>query len=182
MNTCDVEAARSDGLPSSQGHNSPVNPISSERLIIERRKIRVSAPAGSVYQSFVRLGGARGWLYLDWAWELRRIVGRLSGGVGMRWGRRELEDLRVGDTLDLWRVDKVKPGRLIRLWGEMRIPGRAWLEFEACSLPYGQTLLLLTAFFEPKGVTGLLYWYALYPVHSLIFSGLIQKIAVESVN
>jgi len=75
----------------------------------------------------------------------------------------------------------VEPGRLIRLRAEMRVPGRAWLEFEVRSLPEGQTLLLQTAFFEPKGLSGLLYWYLLYPVHSMIFSGLIQRIARQAV-
>ena len=121
-------------------------------------------------------------MMLLWAWQLRGMVDRLCGGVGMRRGRRDPEELRVGDTLDFWRVEMVVPGRLIRLRAEMRVPGRAWLEFEARSVPGDQALLLQTAFFEPKGVPGLLYWYALYPVHSLIFSGLIRKIAVASAN
>ena len=75
----------------------------------------------------------------------------------------------------------VEPGRVIRLRAEMRVPGRAWLEFEARPEATGQTLLLQTAFFEPKGLVGLLYWYALYPVHSLIFSGLIRRIAEQAV-
>jgi hypothetical protein len=75
----------------------------------------------------------------------------------------------------------VEPGRLIRLRAEMRVPGRAWLEFEARPELKGQTLLLQTAFFEPKGLFGLLYWYALYPIHSLIFSGLIRRIAQDAV-
>ena len=182
MNTHGVETAWSDALTSSQGHKSPVTLISTEGLIIERRQMTVSASTESVYQSFARLGGARGWLYMDWAWQLRGMVDRLCGGVGMRRGRRDPEELRVGDTLDFWRVEMVVPGRLIRLRAEMRVPGRAWLEFEARSVPGDQALLLQTAFFEPKGVPGLLYWYALYPVHSLIFSGLIRKIAVESAN
>jgi len=83
----------------------------------------------------------------------------------------------VGETLDFWRVEMVEPGRLIRLRAEMKVPGRAWLEFEARPESDRQTQLLQTAFFEPKGLLGLLYWYALYPIHSLIFNGLIRKIA-----
>jgi uncharacterized protein YbjT (DUF2867 family) len=182
MNTHGVETAWSDALTSSQGDKTPVTLISIEGLIVERRQMTVSAAADTVYQSFARMGGARGWLYMDWAWQLRGMVDRLCGGVGMRRGRRDPEELRVGDTLDFWRVEMVEPGRLIRLRAEMRVPGRAWLEFEAHPVPEGQTMLLQTAFFEPKGLTGLLYWYALYPVHSLIFSGLIRKIAAESAN
>ena len=98
----------------------------------------------------------------------------------MRRGRRDPEDLRVGDSLDFWRVEMVQPERLIRLRAEMKIPGRAWLEFEARPESDGQTQLLQTAFFEPKGLLGLLYWYALYPIHSLIFSGLIRQIARQA--
>jgi uncharacterized protein YbjT (DUF2867 family) len=180
MDARDVETAWSDALTSSQGDKTPVTLISSEGMILERRQQRVAAPADAVYRCFARLGAKRGWLYMDWAWQLRGAMDRLFGGVGMRRGRRDPEDLRVGDTLDFWRVEMVQPGRLIRLRAEMRVPGRAWLEFEARSEPKGQTLLLQTAFFEPKGLLGLLYWYALYPVHSLIFSGLIRRIAKEA--
>jgi hypothetical protein len=117
---------------------------------------------------------------MDWAWQLRGMADRLVGGVGMRRGRRDPEDLRVGDPLDFWRVEMVEPGRAIRLRAEMRVPGRAWLEFKSLPQPDGQTLLTQTAFFEPKGLIGLLYWYALYPVHSLIFSGLIRRIARQT--
>ena len=182
MNSRDVETAWSDALTSSQGSQTPVALISREGLVIERRQLTVSAPAVEVYQCFARLGGARGWLYMDWAWQVRGMVDRLCGGVGMRRGRRDPGDLRVGDSLDFWRVERVEPGRMIRLRAEMRVPGRAWLEFEARPVAERQALLLQTAFFEPKGLFGLLYWYALYPVHSLIFSGLIRKVAVESEN
>ena len=175
-----VETAWSDALTSSQGDRTPVTLISREGLIIEQRQRAVPAPVEAVYRSFARLGGKRGWLYMDWAWQLRGMLDRLCGGVGMRRGRRDPEDLRVGDSLDFWRVEMVEPGRLIRLRAEMKVPGRAWLEFEARPENKGQTLLLQTAFFEPKGLLGLLYWYALYPIHSLIFSGLIQKIARQA--
>jgi hypothetical protein len=181
MSARGVETAWSDALTSSQGNKTLVALISSEGMILERRQRRVAAPTESVYRSFAGLGGARGWLYMDWAWQLRGAVDRLFGGVGMRRGRRDPEDLRAGDTLDFWRVEMVEPGRVIRLRAEMRVPGRAWLEFEARPEATGQTLLLQTAFFEPKGLVGLLYWYALYPVHSLIFSGLIRRIAEQAV-
>ncbi|MEI8340140.1 MAG: SDR family oxidoreductase [Verrucomicrobiota bacterium] len=171
-----VETVWSDALTSSQGNRTPMTLITREGMIIEQRQLRVAAPAGAVYRSFARLGGARGWLYMDWAWQLRGMMDRLCGGVGMRPGRRDPEELGVGDSLDFWRVEIVEPGRLIRLRAEMRVPGRAWLEFEARPGPDGQTLLLQTAIFEPKGLSGLLYWYALYPVHSLIFSGMIRRI------
>jgi hypothetical protein len=176
MDARDVETAWTDALTSSQGDKIPVTLISSEGMIIERRQRMVAASADAVYRSFSRLGGARGWLYMDWAWQIRGRVDRLCGGVGIRRGRRDPEALRVGDPLDFWRVETVEPGRLIRLRAEMLVPGRAWLEFKSLPQPDGQTLLTQTAFFEPKGLFGLLYWYALYPVHALIFSGLIRRI------
>jgi uncharacterized protein YbjT (DUF2867 family) len=177
MHTHDVETAWSDALTSSQGERTPVTLINREGMIIERRECRVPAPAGQVYRSFARLGGDRGWLYLDWTWQVRGAVDRFCGGVGMRRGRRDPEVLRAGDPLDFWRVERVEPGRLIRLRAEMKVPGRAWLEFEARPESEAATLLRQTAFFAPKGLSGLLYWYALYPVHGLIFSGLIREIA-----
>lgn len=177
LGTRRVETAWSDALTSSQGDKTPVALISSEGMIIERRQRTVSAAPEAVYRSFARLGGRTGWLYMDWAWQVRGMADRLFGGVGMRRSRRDPEDLRVGDTLDFWRVEKVEPGHSIRLRAEMKVPGRAWLEFEARPEEGGRTLLLQTAFFESKGLAGLLYWYVLYPVHSLIFSGLIRRVA-----
>jgi len=177
-----VETAWSDALTSSQGEKTPVALLTSEGMIIERRRRAVAADSKVVFRSFARLGGDRGWLYLDWTWQLRGMIDRLCGGVGMRRGRRDPENLRVGDALDFWRVEAVEPGQLVRLRAEMRVPGRAWLEFQATAHPDGTTLLTQTAFFEPKGLSGLLYWYLLYPVHRLIFSGLIRRIAADSIR
>jgi hypothetical protein len=171
-----LETTWSDALTSSQGSRTPVSLLTREGLILERRQRSVAAPPESVYRAFAGLGGERGWLYMDWAWQLRGIFDRLCGGVGMRRGRRDPDDLRVGDSLDFWRVEMVEPGHLIRLRAEMKVPGRAWLEFEARRESSGHSLLSQTAFFEPKGLLGLLYWYLLYPIHALIFSGLVQKI------
>jgi uncharacterized protein YbjT (DUF2867 family) len=182
MKTHGVETAWSDALTSSQGARVPLALINREGMIIEQRQKKVAAPSDAVYRSFARLGGQRGWLYMDWAWQLRGILDRLCGGVGMRRGRRDDEDLRIGDSLDFWRVEMVEPGRLIRLRAEMKVPGRAWLEFEARAESPGSTLLLQSAFFEPKGLLGLLYWYILYPIHGLIFSGLVRRVAEEAMR
>jgi len=180
VETQGMETMWSDALSSSQGSRTPTTLTTREGLIRERRQRMVSASTESVYRSFASLGGDRGWLYMDWAWQLRGMLDRLCGGVGMRRGRRDPRELRVGDSLDFWRVEMVDPGRLIRLRAEMKVPGRAWLEFEARPEPQKQTLLLQTAFFEPKGLFGLLYWYALYPIHRLIFSGLIRRIVEQA--
>jgi uncharacterized protein YbjT (DUF2867 family) len=180
VETHGMETMWSDALTSSQGSRVPLTLTTREGLIRERRQQMVSASTESVYRSFAGLGGERGWLYMDWAWQLRGMLDRLCGGVGMRRGRRDPQELRVGESLDFWRVEMVDPGRLIRLRAEMKVPGRAWLEFEARPEPQQKTLLLQTAFFEPKGLFGFLYWYALYPIHSLIFSGLIRRIVEQA--
>jgi hypothetical protein len=146
-------------------------------MIIERRQHFVRANPADVYRAFAGLGGERGWLYANWAWRLRGALDRLIGGVGLRRGRRHPETLRAGDALDFWRVEAVEPDRLLRLRSEMKVPGEAWLQFEARPRSEEETLLLQTAFFAPKGLSGFLYWYVLYPIHGLIFSGMIRNLA-----
>jgi uncharacterized protein YbjT (DUF2867 family) len=172
-----VETAWSDAVASSQGDGTPVQLSTHEGMILERRQCVVAAPAEAVFRSFSQLGGATGWLYFDWAWQLRGAMDRLLGGVGLRRGRRDANEVRVGDAVDFWRVEAVEPGRLLRLRAEMRVPGRAWLEFRAEPRDSGQTVLSQTAFFASRGLAGFLYWHLLYPIHALIFSGLIRALA-----
>jgi hypothetical protein len=117
---------------------------------------------------------------MNWAWEIRGFMDRMIGGVGLRRGRRDPDRLRAGDALDFWRVEVVEHERLLRLRAEMKVPGKAWLQFQVTPRDNDQTLLSQTAFFAPKGLLGMLYWYALYPFHRLIFSGLIDQIAQRS--
>lgn len=150
-----------------------------EGMIVETRRVTISASAPKIFQVVSSLGGKRGWLYANWLWRLRGLLDRVMGGVGMRRGRRDPEALRVGDALDFWRVEAVLENRLLRLRAEMRLPGRAWLQFQIEEKD-GRALLIQTAFFEPKGLGGLLYWYLLYPIHRLIFSGLCRNIQLVS--
>jgi len=172
-----VETAWSDALVTSQGDAAPVALATQQGMIIEQRRRIVTAPADQVYVVFAGLGDRRGWLYANWAWRLRGVIDRLVGGVGLRRGRRDPNDVRVGDAVDFWRVEEVVSERKLRLRAEMKAPGRAWLQFEAQPQSDGRTVLLQTAFFAPKGLFGLLYWYLLYPIHRLIFSGMIRRIA-----
>jgi uncharacterized protein YbjT (DUF2867 family) len=147
-----------------------------EGLIREERRVPANVPPPALYEQFVRIGGRRGWYYAGWAWRLRGLADRMAGGVGLRRGRRHPDELRAGDALDFWRVEAVQPGRLVRLSAEMRLPGRAWLQFEAAPAEGGGSVLIQTASFAPRGLAGLAYWYGLYPFHQLIFSGLSRAI------
>jgi uncharacterized protein YndB with AHSA1/START domain len=141
----------------------------------------IDAPPADVYAVFSGIGGDRGWFYADWLWRLRGVADRLVGGPGFRRGRRHPDEVRVGDALDFWRVEAVEPGRLLRLRAEMKLPGRAWLQFEASPRGDGQTLLTQTAYLAPKGLSGLVYWYGLYPFHGAIFGNMARAIGERAV-
>jgi hypothetical protein len=172
----EIETAWSDALSTSRGDIPPVMLTSQDGMILERRQLTVRALPKTVYRIFTGIGGERGWFYANWTWRLRGLLDRMIGGVGLRRGRRHPNEVRVGDALDFWRAEVVDPGHLIRLQAEMKVPGLAWLQFEARPQKDGQTQLFQTAFFAPKGLWGLLYWYILYPIHKLIFSGMIRRI------
>lgn len=173
----DIESIWSDALSSSAGDKKPVLFRLEQGMFIERRVQEVQAPAADVFRVFSGLGGARGWLTFDWAWQARGLLDQLVGGVGLRRGRRDPDDVRVGDALDFWRVESVEPGHLLRLRAEMKVPGRAWLQFEVESDSADRSRLVQTAYFAPKGLGGLLYWYLLYPLHVLIFAQMPRRIA-----
>ncbi len=149
---------------------------SREGMIIERRQRTVAASGERVFSELERLGGHAGWPYANMLWRIRGLVDRVVGGVGMRLGRRDQDHLREGDALDFWRVEELRRPELLRLRAEMRVPGRAWLQYEVIPTE-GGVLLVQTAFFEPKGLPGLAYWYLLYPVHGLIFRGTVRVLA-----
>ena len=146
-------------------------------MIVEVWAIGVRAAPEAVYKTFTSLGGARGWLYMDWAWRLRAFLDRLLGGVGMRRDRPDRDSLREGGTLDSFRIERIEAGRMLRLRAEMRLPGAGWLEFEASPRGEDSTRLVQAVFYAPRGLLGLLYWYMLYPMHRLIFGGLLRKLA-----
>ncbi len=155
---------------------------STEGMIIDERRVESAASAADVFATFSGIGGQRGWFYGDWGWKIRGAMDRMVGGVGLRRGRRNPDELRPGDALDFWRVEEVDFGRLIRLRAEMRVPGKAWLQFEVSSRPEGGALLVQRAFFEPRGFSGLLYWYLLYAIHQFFFAGMSRAIARRAEN
>ena len=161
---------------SSLGGAPPWGGAHSGSRVVDSRAVSVAAPAADAFGAIARIGGTVGWYYADWLWRLRGALDLLVGGAGMRRSRRDPDALLPGDPLDFWRVEAVEPGRLLRLRAEMKVPGRAWLQFEVTGGAEGSEIRQ-TALFEPRGVAGLAYWYALYPLHSLIFAGMLRGIA-----
>lgn len=144
--------------------------------LVDSRTVEVSVPPAQAFAPIRRIGGATGWYFADWLWTLRGFLDLLVGGVGVRRGRRDAENLRVGEALDFWRVELYEPPQRLRLHAEMKLPGRAWLEFEVTGNEQRSTIRQ-TAIFDPVGLGGLLYWYGVYPLHQLVFAGMLRNIA-----
>jgi uncharacterized protein YbjT (DUF2867 family) len=138
------------------------------------------APAASVWREIASIGGENGYYYLNALWRARGFADRLTGGTGLARGRRDPQDVAVGDTIDFWRVVAVEPGRRLTLVAEMKLPGSAALEFELLPAAHACTRVVVTAYFHPAGAPGLMYWYALAPAHALIFAGLARAIATRA--
>ncbi|HEX3332063.1 MAG TPA: SDR family oxidoreductase [Gaiellales bacterium] len=147
--------------------------------LIDTRTVWVPASPDHAFAPIRRIGGASGWYAVDRLWHLRGLIDQLVGGVGLRRGRRDPEQVAPGDTLDFWRVERYEPDYLLRLRAEMRLPGRAWLEFEATPEREG-TRIRQTAQFDPAGAAGRLYWYALLPIHAAIFQRMLKSIAAHT--
>ncbi|WP_027389852.1 SDR family oxidoreductase [Chrysiogenes arsenatis] len=141
-------------------------------LLIDRRRAPLNgATAAAVYRSFTMLGGDSGWFSYDWLWGMRGFIDKLLGGFGRNRGRRDACDLRIGDCLDFWKVVELEPDRRLLLFAQMKLPGKAWLEF----MIDGDELIQ-TAYFYPDGIAGRLYWYAMLPAHFFVFRDLITKV------
>jgi hypothetical protein len=150
-----------------------------EGMVRETRHHISHASQDRIFDVVSSLGGDRGWLIWDWAWALRGIMDRMIGGPGLRRGRRHPTELITGDAVDFWRVEAVDPPRLLRLRAEMKLPGKAWLQWETETTSAG-TSIVQTALFAPVGLTGTLYWNMLYPVHQIMFSAMVRNIAEEA--
>ena len=173
---CEFAATRwSDALSSAGERRSWGGSRFGSRLV-DSRTVVVSVPPEHAFAPIRRIGGRTGWYYGNWLWTTRGFIDLLLGGVGVRRGRRDEETLRVGDALDFWRVELYEPGRRLRLHAEMKVPGRAWLEFEVTPCEQGSTIRQ-TANFDPLGLFGILYWYGIYPLHQCVFAGMLRNIA-----
>jgi hypothetical protein len=149
-----------------------------KRQRTDTQAMRVDAPPAQAFAPVRRIGGATGWYFLNFLWSLRGWVDRRVGGVGMSRGRRDPEVCAVGDVIDGWTVESYEPNRRLRLSSDWKLPGRAWLEFEVTPLDRGRgSSLRQTATFDPRGLLGRAYWYALVPIHAILFRGMLKRIA-----
>lgn len=142
---------------------------------VDSRWVKVPFSPDQAFRPVQEIGGRRGWYWGNWLWGLRGLIDSVVGGVGLRRARRDPRSLVPGDRVDFWRVEACEPDRLLRLAAEMKLPGRAWLQFEVRPAE-GGSLICQTALFDPAGLLGLAYWYALYPVHALVFAGMLRGI------
>jgi uncharacterized protein YbjT (DUF2867 family) len=147
-------------------------------LLTDSRIIHVNASPAVAFVPIRRIGGARGWYYANWLWQLRGWMDKVVGGVGMRRGRRDPDALRVGDVVDCWCVEAIEPDRLLRLVAEMKLPGRAVLEFEVTGSA-GGSVIRQSAFFDARGILGRAYWYSVLPFHHFVFKGMLLGIAAN---
>jgi hypothetical protein len=144
--------------------------------IVDTRAIRVRTTPERAFTPIRRIGGQTGWYYGNWLWRTRGLLDLIVGGAGLRRGRRDAEVALPGETIDVWRVEAYEPDHLLRLLAEMKMPGRAWLQFEVEPIE-GGTRIRQTAIYDPVGVLGLAYWYLLYPIHQAVFHGMLRGIA-----
>lgn len=144
--------------------------------LVDKRTARSDASPAQLYRAFAKIGGDFGYYTMNWAWSIRGLVDSLVGGAGLRRGRRHPEDIQIGESLDFWRVVGVEPDKSLQLAAEMKLPGDAWLSFEAHATESGSKLVQ-TAVFVPRGLLGRLYWWMLIPFHLAIFQRMANKIA-----
>ncbi len=173
-----AESRWSDAMSSSGAPSGPSGEAFGSRFV-DSRTVDVDCAPEQVFATVERIGGQTGWYFTNWLWGLRGLMDLAIGGIGMRRGRPHPERLRVGDTLDCWRVEAVEPGRRLRLAAEMKLPGRAWLEFEVTGKEQCSQLRQ-TATFNARGVLGRAYWYLVYPLHQVVFAGMLRGIAAAS--
>ncbi|MBK9474369.1 MAG: SDR family oxidoreductase [bacterium] len=165
----------SDAL-SSAGRQRPWGGVAFGTRLVDSRTLGTRATPAAAFAPIRSIGGDNGWYACNRLWQLRGLMDLAAGGVGMRRGRAHPTRLQVGDTVDFWRVEALEPDRRLRLIAEMKVPGQAWLEFEVTA-EGDHTVIRQTAIFDPVGWLGRAYWYALFPVHQLVFAGMLKGIA-----
>jgi uncharacterized protein YbjT (DUF2867 family) len=169
-------------LPTAPWQKAQSDPEWAGEMLLKDKKVRTTdASIKSLWEAIEEIGGENGWYGSDFLWYLRGLLDRMIGGVGLRRGRRDPIHLRVGDSLDFWRVESLVPEQSLKLYAEMILPGKAWLEFRISKLPNGQSEVVQEASFSPRGLGGQLYWYAVLPLHILVFPTMIRNL-IRSAN
>jgi uncharacterized protein YbjT (DUF2867 family) len=169
-------------LPTAPWQKAQSDPEWAGEMLLKDKKVRVTdASIKSLWEAIEEIGGDNGWYGADFLWYLRGLLDRMIGGVGLRRGRRDPIHLRVGESLDFWRVESLVPEQSLKLYAEMILPGKAWLEFRISKLPNGQSEVVQEASFSPRGLGGQLYWYAVLPFHIFVFPTMIRNL-IRSAN
>jgi uncharacterized protein YbjT (DUF2867 family) len=164
------------GIADDQSHTSVIR----EGLICDISQALVHARPEQIFSILQSLGGESGWLYLNWLWQLRGLLDRGLGGIGMTRHETRKGPFKAGNYVDFWRIENVAVPQTLLLRAEMKLPGRAWLQFVLTPKADGHTLLRCCAWFEPRGLAGEIYWWALYPIHQLIFLGMVRAIKKQA--
>jgi len=170
----------SDVRPENMENLLPICEFESADFTIEEHDVLIPSPPENVFPQICRIGGEYGWNHANFLWEIRGWIDRLLGGVGLHRGRRDLSNLRVGDSVDFWRVEKLEPNQELLLRAEMITPGLSWLQFQLNPESENQTRLTLRAHFIPKPFWGNIYWVALSSFHSYIFKGMLEHFKKRS--
>ncbi len=153
-------------------HKKQIN----DAVFVDRKEGNISGIEPSkVYNSFISIGGENGWFDFDFLWEIRGIVDKMLGGVGLKRGRRSQCDLRTGDCLDFWKVIDIQKEKRLLLYAQMKLPGEGWLEFKI-----ENDKLIQSAYFYPRGLWGRVYWYTLVPLHYFVFTNMLHNIIKKS--
>ncbi|MBN1211847.1 MAG: SDR family oxidoreductase [candidate division Zixibacteria bacterium] len=168
----DVETAWTDAFSIFEAPS-----VDPSHLRVDLREVAAAVPAEKLFKVVTSIGGDNGWYFANWLWQLRGFIDQQLGGVGLRRGRRHPEKIAVGDALDFWRVEEYLEGEKLLLRAEMKVWGRAWLEFKVERVDDNNSRLIQTARYYPRGLFGLIYWYAVYPVHALVFRGMSRAVA-----
>ena len=142
----------------------------------DKREVAVNATPEEIWKPIIKIGGENGYYYGNWLWKIRGLLDIIFGGTGLKRGRKDSGNLRVGDVLDCWRVVEVAPNKRLLLFAEMKLPGKAFLQFDINKINDTSCMLTQTATFFPNGIEGILYWYLIKPLHNLVFNGMINGI------
>ena len=173
----DVDQEEDSSIPPPEWTYAGDDSWAGGKVYEDDRKVVIEALPEDIWERLLHIGGKNGWYYADWLWQLRGLIDKLLGGVGMRQGRTDPEKLRSGDIIDFWRIEIAEQNRRLLLKAEMKLPGRAILDFSIIKKSESLTEVHQVARFIPRGLGGILYWKAVSPLHELIFNGMLSRIA-----